>query len=172
MGTSFSALGGSDWQLTLSVGNDGSLAEVTGFTVYFSETLYTNLALVSTPSTWNSLIIQPDRALAAPGFLDAYARTPQAGLRAGQVQSGFAVRFTYLGTGLPPGLPFEVVNPSFQPLSAGQSVAATSLIPETSTTVLMSLGLAALAGLGRRRLTANDQRSTASAAATAGAVHA
>lgn len=170
--TSFSALGGSDWQLTLSLGNDGSVASVTGFTAYFSEFLFANVVLVTSPSAWDSIVIQPDRALSSAGFLDAFIKAPRSGLGASQTQSGFVVRLTYLGTGAPPSLPFEVVSRSFQPLAAGHSAAAISVIPETGTAVLLALGLSALAGLGHRRSRANDRRRSAGATEMAAAGHA
>src|SRR5215203_4864568 len=68
----FSALGGNNWLVDLTVIGDGTPTSITGFTVYFSESVYSNLALVASPPTWDTLVIPGDLAIPAAGFLDAF----------------------------------------------------------------------------------------------------
>ena len=81
MTASFVQEAGSTWHVDLAVLNDGVPTAFSGYTVYFSELLYGGLSLRTSPSDWNSLLVQPDLALASAGFLDSALvdRTP--GLR-------------------------------------------------------------------------------------------
>lgn len=149
--SSFTALNGNDWQLSLTVRNEGRQPEVTGFTLYFAEDQYANLRLMAAPPTWDAIVIQPDRALSSPGFLDAFVRAPQGALTPGQSQAGFILQYTQLGTGTPQPMRFEFVDSNFRVQAFGQSAAEAPPVPEAGTAALMMLGMAVLAIASRRR---------------------
>jgi hypothetical protein len=152
-------LGGTDWQVAFTLHADGTPASVSEFTVYFPETSFSGLSLTGSPAAWDSLVAQPDTAVPAAGFLDGLLPAPAAGLTAGQSQGGWLVKFTYLGTGAPGQLNFDIVDASFNVVASGQ----TALVPEPSQPALMLAGAVAL-GLWRWRRQA-DVRRTAGAQA-------
>lgn len=144
-------LGGSDWRVDFRVTNDGSPAAITGFTVYFSEALFADLALVSSPAEWDSIVIAPDLLLQAPGFFDALLLDPSTPLLAGQSVDGFSVQFSFLGTGTPPMLPFQIVDASFETLFEDTTVPFANQVPAASPLMLVALGLGLMGVLVRRR---------------------
>jgi hypothetical protein len=135
------------WELALTVGNDGAPAEIGHFTVYFDESLFSALQLTSSPAGWDSLVIQPDLAIPAAGYLDALVTPPQAPLAAGQSQGGFKLSFAYSGIGAPGSLPFDIVSENYDVLYHGQTVA----VPEPATALLGLAGGGLLLARLRRR---------------------
>ena len=111
--------GGNHYLAEFAVKNDGAPATISGFTIFFDETKYSNLSLLASPSTWDSLLIQPDLGLPAPGFLDALVLDPLNALASGQTQSGFNVTFDYIGQALPGALPFDINDSNFNVLFSG-----------------------------------------------------
>ena len=148
MVVSFSQLAGDQWQTDLVLVNDGTPEQITGFTVYFDESLFTDLSVASSPANWDSLVIQPDLALASPGFFDSLVIAPGSPLLLGQQQAGFSVLVRYAGAGSPPMLPFEIVDTQFNVLFSGM----TTPIPEPATLILFFAGLLILAGRNRCRI--------------------
>lgn len=134
-------LGNSQWSLDLSLTNNDA-AGINEFSIYFSETLFSNLQILSTPSGWDSIVAQPDIFLSSAGFFDSY--NPLA-LLAGQTQGGFSLGFTYLGQGLPSELPFEIFADNFQWLSSGVSNPALASVAEPTPLILFLLGLICVA---------------------------
>lgn len=126
------------WTLELQVVNDGAPAEITGFTVWFDETVFANLAVSASPAAWDSIVIQPDTTLESAGFFDSVLIDPGQPLVFGERQGGFRVEFTFLGAGSPPMLPFEIVDLDFNVLYSG----TTTPIPEPRAALLMLMGLA------------------------------
>ncbi|MFT3816444.1 MAG: PEP-CTERM sorting domain-containing protein [Rubrivivax sp.] len=151
------SLGGQDWQYSYIVGNDdGSPASLEEFTIYFGAGLYGNLQLTASPPGWDGLLIQPDDALPAAGFLDGLASGT--GLSAGESLGGFSVSFTYLGSGTPGSQHYDIVDPlTFAVLASGSTALAVApppppppdgTVPEPGT--LSMLSLAALMAVVRR----------------------
>lgn len=140
---SFSQVSGASWAVNFAAANDGAPEEISGFTIYFSESLFANLILQNSPTNWGSIVIQPDLAIPAAGFLDTYAIDPGEALLAGQSRDGFRVEFTYLESGAPPMLPFDIVDENFSVLFSGTTTAP---VPEPGSGLLLLLGLAAAAG--------------------------
>lgn len=138
-------LGSNQWSLDLTLTNDG-LQSINEFSVYFSETLFSNLQILSTAAGWDSIVAQPDIFLSSAGFFDSY--NPFALLQ-GQSQSGFRVSFTYLGQGLPNELPFDIFADNFQWLSSGVSNPALASVAEPAPGVLLMLGLFCVARIRR-----------------------
>ena len=120
---------------------DGSPSVINDFTVYFPDTSFAAIAFNASPVNWDSLIVQPDTTLHAPGFLDSLALG--AGIATGASLGGFEVAFNYLGQGTPPALRFDINDANFHPVFSGVTVAA---IPEPEVALLMLLGLGAIAG--------------------------
>ncbi len=138
-------LGSSQWSLDLTLTNDGAQG-INEFSVYFSEALFSNLQLLSTPSDWDSIVAQPDIFLSSAGFFDSY--NPLALLQ-GQSQSGFSLSFTYLGQGLPSELSFDIFADHFQWLSSGVSNPALASVAEPAPIALLLLGLLCVARIRR-----------------------
>jgi hypothetical protein len=108
---------------------------------------------ISTPSPlalgWDQLILA-----SAPGVPAAYdALATGGGIADGATVAGFAVEFTWIGTGLPGSQPFAIYDPStFDLLSEGTT---TSVVPIPAAAWLLGSGIAILLGCGgtRKRFT-------------------
>lgn len=148
MNSSFHHQAGNAWVVDLTVVGDGLPVELQGFTTYFAEGLYADLTLLASPAGWDSLVIQPDLALASAGYLDAFA-IGGAGLLAGQSQGGFSIQFSYLGSGAPGELMFDIVDANYQVLYSGLTTPA-AVVPEPASFALGLLGTALLLGFVRR----------------------
>jgi hypothetical protein len=142
----YAALGGTAWSVAFAVTNDGLQPAFSGFSVYFDPALFANLALADSPSGWDSIVLQPDTGLPAPGLFDTLALDLADLPAVGATQGGFRVTFDWLGGGaMEPGrLRYTINDENFQVLAEGLTV------PEPSSILLASLGLGGLA-LRRRR---------------------
>lgn len=130
---------GSHWTAQFSVTNTGSLPEVNNFTIYFDQAYASNLRLLASPTAWDTIVIQPDSALASPGFMDALVIDSASALRAGQSASGFGVSFDWdLVREIPTSFDVVVSDSNFQPIWAGRTV---SVVPEPAAWLLIILGL-------------------------------
>lgn len=135
----FLNLGGNHWTVDLSLTNNDLTQGVNEFTVYFSESLFSNLTVLNSPVHWDGLVAQPDVNLASPGFFDAY--NSQA-LALGKTQSGFTVGFTLAGQENPSALPFDLLDDNFQIIASGNSLNAQ--VGEPSLLGLILLGIFSL----------------------------
>jgi hypothetical protein len=144
---SYEWLGGTDWQVAFTVHADGTPASLSEFSVYFPETSFSTLTLQASPGGWDSIVVQPETApLASAGYLDGLVLSPAAGLGAGQSQGGWLVKFSYLGSGQPGALNFDILDASFAVVASGQ----TAVVPEPAPYALLLAG-ALLLGLRSRR---------------------
>lgn len=117
-----------------------------GFSLYFSENLFTNLAIVSSPAEWDSIVFQPDLLLGA-GLFDSFNATG--------LSNGYArISFTYLADLPFQTLAYEFYDADFQILESGISTNVTTSVPESSSIILLMFGLIAL-GLRNRTRTTN-----------------
>ena len=132
----YTPLGGSTWLVDFTLVFDGSPSSITNFTVDFPS--FSNLVLVASPATWDTLLVQPDAGIPDPGYLDSLALTPAAALTAGSL-GGFQVQFTFAGT--PGPLPFVISDATFTPVFAG----VTTVVPEPAAWLMFALGLAGMA---------------------------
>lgn len=131
----YTNLGGNVWSVDFTVIHDGSpLVDFTGFTIDFLSA--TNLSLVQSPVTWDSLVIQPDPGLPDNGFLDSLALNPTAALSPGESIGGFRVAFTWTD-GTPGALPFLIIDADNIPVFSGM----TSVVPEPGAAWLFAIGL-------------------------------
>lgn len=145
------SLGGNTWNYQYFVSNDTLSSEIQEFTVFFEYGLYSNLAVSSSPSGWDSLVTEPVEILGIPqdGLFDSLALGP--GIGVGQGVGGFGVTFNWLGGGAPAGQYFEIVDPaSFDVLDSGVTTAAPAPVPEPGTLLLLSSGLAGIWGMRKR----------------------
>ena len=139
-----SNLGADRWEYTYSVTNNSMSSSIEEFTIYFDLGLYENLAVGSTPTEWDAIVIQPDPAL-GDGFYDALALVT--GIAPGATVSGFSVSFDWLVAGIPGSQLFEVVDPiTFDILDSGN----TAPVPEPATLLLLGSGLIGLIGIGKK----------------------
>lgn len=127
------------------VGNQGTVdinftpasgENLSGLSLYFSESLFTNLAIVFSPTQWDSLVVQPDALLGA-GLFDSYNL---AGLSAGVAR----VSFTYLSNLPFQPLAYDIYDANFAVVESGSSTNITTPVPESSALILLLLGLVAV----------------------------
>ena len=140
-------LTGSQWAVDFIVTGDGTPAVINDFTIYFPETSFAALSLASSPANWDSLVVQPDTALHSAGFLDSLALG--AGIGNGTSVSGFGVKFSYLGSGNPPPLHFDINDANFHAIYSG--LTSVTAVPEPETAWLMLLGLGAIGSARMRK---------------------
>ena len=139
--------GANDWVYSYTVANDGAVP-IKEFTIWFDFNLTARLSVVASPSSWDTIAIQPDAQIPADGFMDALSAG--SGLALGGVASGWAVGFTYFGLGTPGSQNFSIVDPiTFATISTGQTVA--SAVPEPTQSVLIAIGATFLLLVVRRR---------------------
>jgi len=134
--TEFSELVGNQGTVDINL-SLASSENFSGFSLYFSETLFANLDIIFSPAEWDGIVVQPDALLGA-GLFDSYN---PAGL-----SSGFArVSFTYLSD-----LPFQTLaynfyDADFSIVESGSSTNVIIPVPESSSIILLLLGLIAVA---------------------------
>ena len=153
---------GQHYSAAVEVVNDGNPASLSGFTLYFDETRFTNLSLTGSPSTWNSLLIQPDLGIPAAGFLDAFAIDPLDALQLGQSQGGFNFTFVFIGQGLPGAMAFDINDANYNVLFSGISFnrfVTTNLVPEPGAGWLVLIALVGLS-VARHLRTTTSLRTT------------
>lgn len=143
----YTSLGGNHWSVAFSVKHDAEPVPINEFTIYFPESLFSNLQLQASPDTWDSLVIQPDLLLPAAGFLDGLVLDARDALTRGRSQGGFLVSFDFLAAGLPSSLHFETLDDAFRVIGTGVTVVAVTDVPEPP--VYATLVLAGLALLTR-----------------------
>jgi PEP-CTERM motif len=145
-----SLVSGTTWQYNFSVTNDSLATSIDEFTIFFDQTLFSNLLLVSAPVGWDPLAIQPDPGLPQDGYFDWLALST--GIGQGQSLGSFRVRVNYGGNGAPGSSLFNVIDPkTFQTLDEGFTTATVTAIPEPSTIALMTSGLLFTLLRGRSR---------------------
>lgn len=144
----FTDAGNNQWMLDLSLVNSDLEQGANEFSVYFSESLFSNLAIIASPATWDSLVAQPDTYLASSGFFDSYSPQP---LALGKTQSGFKLAFTFLGNGAPQPLVFDIFDNNFQIIASGNTV-------QTPEPFSLSLFFTGVFMAGAARLTRNCRR--------------
>ncbi len=131
--TNFSDLVGNQGtvDIQLSLGN----AEVVeGFQVFFSENLFSNLSIISSPANWDSYIGSP---MLSNLIFDNYNPS---GLTSGYAR----LAFTYLGQGAIQEVNYELYNADFEITGSGVAANIEASVPESSSLILMFLGLFAI----------------------------
>ena len=145
-------MGGNVYRYVYSITNNGSLGSnvrVQLFDILFDTSLYREPSLqivtpVNLSAQWSQLLLT-----SLPGVPAAYdALALQGGIPPGSMVSGFAVQFTWLGSGTPGSQPFQIFDPTtFQLLQTGQTAGTPSSAPlgapaaSTFSLILMGLGL-------------------------------
>lgn len=140
------ALGGNDYRYVYSVTNDGSLGSGVAlqlFDVLFDPAQYVESSLtITTPpplsGDWDQLILASSPSVAAA--YDAIALA--GGIADGTTVAGFAVDFTWIGTGTPGSQPYQIYDPGTFDL-LGQGV-TTSPVPVPAAWWLFASGLGTL----------------------------
>ena len=153
------SIGGTSYQYEYTVTNDGSLGAgvaVEWFAILFDPALYdeSSLAIVTTDppaSDWDELIL--GSGLLVDAAYDVFALT--GGIADGDGISGFAIEFTWLGSGTPGTQGFEIYDPNnFDLLETGQTLS--NVVPEPGTLALFILATITAAMTRRRKLDENE----------------
>ncbi len=147
----FTPVSGSTWNVALTLDTSGASSGIPGLAVYFDETLFGSLSSAVAPTGWDPLLLQPDLGLPAAGVFDALAL--DTALAPGQTLAGFSVNVSYLGSGTPGALPYQLYA-----VDGGGNVnvlynGVTTPVPEPATSWLMALGVAGFA-FGAHRIAA------------------
>ena len=151
IGYTATALGGTQWRYDYTVSNTTLAVPIAELTLFFSVGQHATLHDISTAPGWDVLLVQPDPAIPASGYLDALALA--GGIHPGATATGFSVTFNYLGAGSPGPQAFSIVDPvSFIALETGLTQPSAVALP--STPWLLLAGVLALASLRRRGLAA------------------
>ena len=158
--SAYQSLGGDSWLVDFTITNDGTPATFFGFTINMPNA--TNLVLVASPATWDSIVFQQDANLPDDAYLDSFVIAPSNALTAGQSIKGFEVSFTYAAGMTPGAMPFVVYDETFAPLFSGTTTV--SAVPEPASVILAALGLAVV-GLRTARSANRKVRSFAEVAA-------
>jgi outer membrane protein assembly factor BamB len=106
-------IGGGQWVYHYMLTNDTLADPIEQFIIWFEPWLYENLSIVSDPHIgydWYQDTVEPDPVWLYYGAYRALAWDE--GIPVGDSESGFAVRFTYLGEGTPGPQEFDIVDPN------------------------------------------------------------
>lgn len=157
------SLGGADYRYEYTVTNDGSLGvgvAIEGFTIMFDPALYDEDSLnivTAAPlaSDWDEIIL--GSGLLVDTAYDAYALA--GGVATGSTVSGFAVKFTWLGSGTPGAQSYEIYDQAtFDLIASGTTSLASSIddptppqVPEPNIFILLLTAAFAAIVIGRRR---------------------
>lgn len=150
------ALGGDDYRYEYTVTNDGSLGAgiaLEWFAILFDPVLYdeSSLTIVTADppaSDWDELIL--GSGLLIDAAYDVFALA--GGIADGGNVTGFAVEFTWLGTGAPGAQPFEIYDPfSFDVIETGSTHTTVSAVPEPGTLTLLFISVMAAVAVMRRK---------------------
>ena len=130
IGYTATSLGGTQWRYDYTVSNTTLAVPIAEFTLFFSVGQHAMLHDISTAPDWDVLLVQPDPAIPASGYLDALALA--GGSHPGATATGFSVTFDYLGAGSPGAQPFSILDPvCFIELETGITQAAAVALPST-----------------------------------------
>jgi hypothetical protein len=150
----FTPLGGSKWSVDLDISNDDSAIPVSEFSVFFPQASFANVLLTASPSHWDTIVVQRDLGLPAPGFVDGLALDLAHSLEQGESIGGFRLIFDRLDLNASFELPFEVYDAEFNLLEAGTTIATVTdpgggTVSEPSVLWLSLFGLALIIALPR-----------------------
>ena len=133
---------GDIWEYHYTIENDTALT-IEQFALYFPSDTYQNLIDISTLPDWDILLFQPGALFPEDdGIFDALVFGQ--GIAPDAILSGFAVRFTFIGSGDFGAQLFEVYDPtSFDILNSGQTpaIAAPTQVPAPAGWSLLALGV-------------------------------
>ena len=136
---------GNHYEYSYSITNDDSF-DIYALTIFFEVGSYANLAIISSPTDWDPLAIQPDVSLSSDGFVDWQAFVLP--LLPSQLLMGFSVEFDWIGAVANPFTSqyFEIYDPeSFGVLASGNTFRDTTVdVPESSGLTMLIVGLALL----------------------------
>jgi hypothetical protein len=131
-------LGLGRWKAVYEVQNISLQEPIREFTIWFDYGRYSNLSLeTQSPlnTLWNESLYNPYQVPPLSpfdGYYDALALS--SGIDTGQLAEGFTITFDWLGSGLPTGQRYDVLDPeTFETLAQGQTV----YIPEPATCLLL-----------------------------------
>jgi hypothetical protein len=151
----FTALGSDQWQVEFSVSHTGDPTPIAEFTVYFSEQHFADVVVVASPAGWDTIAIEPDTTIPAPGFVDGLALSAADHIVPLQTLDGFLATFRLLGASQPFDLRFDVYGEGLDHIGSGEITAIIDEpdmpLPEPPAPVLLMLAGAVAAASRRAR---------------------
>ena len=130
------------WEYHYTIENNTTVT-IEQFALYFPSDIYQDLIDISTLPDWDILLFQPGALFPEDdGIFDALALVQ--GIAPGEILSGFAVRFNFIGSDDFGAQLFEVYDPiSFDILDSGQTpaIAAPTQVPVPAAWSLLALGV-------------------------------
>lgn len=137
-------IAGNQWQYSYFITNDSLSVDIEEFLIFFDANSFSNLQLLSTPSDWDPILIQPDILLPDDGYYDALALIH--GISPNSSLSGFSVQFNYLLSDIPGSQYFEIRDSiTFGLLESGNTERlAEANIPEPNSLLILIQGIGLL----------------------------
>lgn len=134
------ATGGNSWEANYTVVNNTLSSAIEEFTIFFDVDLYGNISILSTPTDWDPLIIQPDTSIPDDGFYDALALS--SGIATDESLGGFQLSFDWFGSGDPGPQLYQIIHPlTFSTLDSGVTNYQVTSVPEPFSLTLLVTGL-------------------------------
>ena len=133
--------GGGIWLSNFEIINDTLSVDIEEISLWFDYTLYLNISIVSVPTDWDSIVLQPDLIIPDDGLVDILALSDL--LMPLDTLSGLSVMFEWLGsTTRPDAIQFEIIDTAtFEVLDSGNTTLGITAVPEPSTIVLFLFSL-------------------------------
>lgn len=140
---------GNTWEYAYTVSNDTVPSDINEVVILFDYGLYENIGVVSSPSDWDTIAVQPDLIFDYPdnGYADSLALV--SGITPGSSLSGLTISFDWIGSDTPGAQSFEILDPNtFDIVDSGNTAPAP--VPEPATLLLLGTGLLSMAGIGKK----------------------
>ena len=102
-------LGSNNFSANFTVVNDSLTVPIEEFSIFLPVGDFEMISIISSPTDWDGLAVQPDAGLPDDGFVDWLALGAPIGI--GETLSGFTAAFTFLGVGSPESFLFDVIDP-------------------------------------------------------------
>lgn len=104
----FKQISGQRWEADYVIANESSSTPIKGLRVTFPANSYDNIAIITTPSTWDAISANPDTVIGANGIYEIFTITSE--IIDGDPLKGIRLEFDWLKSGSPSSQSFEIIN--------------------------------------------------------------